>query len=388
MRILNIIGSLNPKHGGTTEGALRLARSLREQGHEVDFATLDPTNGSFFGAEDHIYPFAPARSEPDKIYPNPYVRAYHRWLGQSLQRYDAALVHAIWDHSTLAARRALVGGNIPYAVFPHGGLDPWFAKQRRKHIAKQLTWFWMTGPLLRHADAVLFTTEEERNLAEGSFWPYKVRPAVVGFGASDVPDRAAQQRAAFQERVPSLNGKRFLLYLSRLHPKKGCDLLLRAFARMVAPHSDLDLLIAGPDRDNMRPGLQQIAADMGVAHRIHWTDMIEGDAKWGAYRASEAFALTSHTENFGIVVAEALACAKPVLITDKVNLWREVDRAGAGLIETDTQEGADRLLERYLALPDAGEVADNARRCYESNFRMAATATRIVDVFRARGARN
>jgi glycosyltransferase involved in cell wall biosynthesis len=112
--------------------------------------------------------------------------------------------------------------------------------------------------------------------------------------------------------------------------------------------------------------------------------MIEGPAKWGAFRACEAFALTSHSENFGIVVAEAMACGRPVLITDKVNVWREVEASGGGLVEPDTQEGADRLLRRALAFSPVEHrtMGERARACYDAHFRREGTAERLIALLR------
>lgn len=105
-----------------------------------------------------------------------------------------------------------------------------------------------------------------------------------------------------------------------------------------------------------------------------------GDAKFGAFRAAEAFALTSHQENFGIVVAEALACRTPVLISDKVNIWREVVEDGAGLVESDTLEGARRLLRRFFDLSpeERSAMREHARSCFEQRFRLDIVADRMM----------
>ena len=108
--------------------------------------------------------------------------------------------------------------------------------------------------------------------------------------------------------------------------------------------------------------------------------MLSGDAKWGAYRAADAFVLTSHSENFGIVIAEALACGLPVLISDKVNIWREIEGGGAGLVEPDTVDGATSLLERWLNLPDPQRAGmrQRARTCFLDHFEARAAALTFV----------
>ncbi|MGY4344971.1 glycosyltransferase involved in cell wall biosynthesis [Bradyrhizobium sp. GM7.3] len=280
----------------------------------------------------------------------------------------------------------LPGAGVPYFVFTHGMLDPWFQKQYPVKAAfKQLSWLFNEGPLLRNANGVLFTCEEERLLARDAFWPYRVHEFVVGYGTSDVTGNYDAQVAAFRSRLPRLGQRNFLLFLSRIHPKKGCDLLIDAFAKIASSVPDLDLVIAGPDQSGWVGQLKQRAAAAGVDHRIHWPGMLEGDLKWGAFRGCEAFVLPSHQENFGIVVAEALACGKPVLITDKVNIWREIKEDGAGLVVADDSAGILSLLQGYLRLT-AGErqaMANAGRQTFLKRFNIEQNVLTLLDVFRA-----
>ncbi|HYP57984.1 MAG TPA: glycosyltransferase, partial [Beijerinckia sp.] len=131
--------------------------------------------------------------------------------------------------------------------------------------------------------------------------------------------------------------------------------------------------------------LKEVASKLGVAHRIHWPGMVSGDAKWGAYRACEAFVLPSHQENFGIVVAEAMACGRPVLTTTKVNTWREVQGCGGGLISTDDLSGVTELLELFsdLSPQEKKGMGQNARRGFVEKFDMSTMGPALVAAFRA-----
>lgn len=124
-----------------------------------------------------------------------------------------------------------------------------------------------------------------------------------------------------------------------------------------------------------------LAESLRVGDRITWIGMLNEDAKWGAYRAAEAFVLTSHSENFGIVIAEALACGLPVLISDKVNIWREIERCGAGLVEGDTVAGATSLLDRWINLSDSdrAEMRWRAQACFLENFEARGAALGFVE---------
>lgn len=265
-------------------------------------------------------------------------------------------------------------------------LDPWFRKTYPlKHLAKQIFWWLGDGGAINNANAVLFTCEEERQQAREAFWPYHPRELIVPFGSSRPVVANAETAAAFAVVTPRLNGRPYLLFLSRIHRKKGVDLLIEAFARVAASRPDLDLVIAGPDQEELRQSLEGRAAALGLADRLHWPGMLQGEAKWGAYHGCEAFVLPSHQENFGIVVAEALSCGKPVLISDKVNIWREIAAAGAGFVASDTVEGTTDNLRAFLALDRAAraDMAKRAQRCFDENFDVTEAALKTLDILKA-----
>jgi glycosyltransferase involved in cell wall biosynthesis len=257
-------------------------------------------------------------------------------------------------------------------------LDPWFKRRYPvKHVKKWLYWPWGEYRVLRDAGAVFFTCEQERRDARDSFWLYRCREEVIGFGITAPPADVEGPLGLFRATFPELSGKRLLLFLGRMHEKKGCDLLLRAFAQS-AP--DLHLVMAGPVDHAYGEWLQRLAHERGIADRVTWTGMIQGDLKWGAFRAAEAFVLPSHQENFGISVVEALACGCPVLISDKVNIWREIVADNAGLAESDTEAGTARLLSNWLHLTPAERQrhGENALACFERHFRMEEVARHLI----------
>src|SRR5579872_2229101 len=126
----------------------------------------------------------------------------------------------------------------------------------------------------------------------------------------------------------------------------------QAFARVAGRDPIVHLVIAGPDECGWQAELERLAAQLAIAHRITFTGPLYGDLKWGALRAAEAIALPSHIENFGITVAEALACGIPALVSKGVNIWREIEADGAGLVADAGLESTVSVLERWLAMPD------------------------------------
>jgi glycosyltransferase involved in cell wall biosynthesis len=264
-------------------------------------------------------------------------------------------------------------------------LDPWFKKKYPlKHLKKWLYWPWAEYRVLRDAQAVLFTSEEERLAARNSFWLYKCNEKVTAYGTSDVPQNKEQLKQNFLSIFPEIKDKRVILFLGRIHEKKGCDLLIEAFAKISASDPSLHLVMAGPDQTNWSAELKARSNALGIAARVTWTGMLSGDMKWGAFYASEVFCLPSHQENFGIAVAEALACGKPVLISDKVNIWREISEDGAGWVEPDTALGTENALVKWAqASPSTvSKMGFAARECFVSRFRIERVADSLLKIIR------
>lgn len=371
MRVLRIIADSNPASGGPIEGARRFGAVWAAHGHRQDMLTLDAPGETWLTdyPGEIIALGTPRTRNPLSKYR--YAPRMVSWLRAHARDYDAILVSGLWRYQARGARKALTGGSTPYFVLPHGMLDPWFRQTYRfKHLGKQLSWWWAEGPLLAGAHAVLFTSEEERRLAEGMFLPWKANGIVIGYGTQDVVGDARAQESAFRAAVPKLGERDYLLFISRIHPKKGCDLLIEAFAAVAADVPELDLVIAGPDQVGLVDALRQQAKLLGILNRLHFPGMLKGDAKTGAFRGATAFVLPSHQENFGIVVAEALACATPVLISDKVNIWREVEADGAGLVASDTAEGTRASLTEFISMSAAARalMRERARACFLKRF--------------------
>jgi glycosyltransferase involved in cell wall biosynthesis len=387
LRLLHVIASVDPATGGPIEGIVRQNEACGGADGLVHrhIVSLDVPDAAFL--RDFPIPVTPlgdpAMRGPLAHYH--YSPAFVPWLRANLRRFDVALVHGLWNYAAFGASRVLPGAGVPYFAFVHGMLDPWFRETYPlKHLAKQAFWLAGEGRLLAGAKAVFFTSAEEMRAADGMFFGPRYRGEVVGYGVAGPPAASQEQAAAFRAAVPTLGDRRFLLFLGRLHPKKGCDLLVDAFAAASKP-SDLDLVIAGPDAVGWRAELTALASVRGIDGRVHWPGPLYGAAKWGAIRAADAFVLPSHQENFGIAVAEALACGTPVLISDKVNIWREVVGGGAGLVDRDTLDGTRQLLDAWIgAMPaQRQQMAAAARRLFETNFDVARTAPALIERMRA-----
>jgi len=381
MRILRIISTVDPRGGGPVEGIRQITPALARLGHVTEVVCLDdPAAPWLTDFPAPVYALGPVHTKygfSPRLTP---------WLRANAARYDVVIVHGLWQYSSFGAWQALREAKTPYFVYTHGMLDPWFkSTYPLKHLKKSLYWPWAERRVLRDARAVLFTCEEERRLARQSFGGYHCREQVVSYGTSSPASDPPVLRRRFFEHYPALEGRKLLLFLGRIHPKKGCDLLLTAFAEAAGGDPNLHLMMAGPDGGEWQAALERQAQELGIAGRVTWTGMLSGEEKWGAFYAADAFVLPSHQENFGIAVAEALACGLPVLISDKINIWREIARHGAGLIADDTEAGTARLLHEWLALTPAEirRMRKRARFCFLNQFEIQAAAESLIGILNA-----
>ncbi len=380
MKILHIIPSVDPKGGGPMEGVKQYGGVSIKLGHTVEVATLDDPKEAFLADYPlKVYALGPGNTSYR------YSPKFTPWLIAHARDYDAIIINGLWQYHGFGSWRVLSRMKVPYFVFTHGMLDPWFKHTYPlKHLKKWLYWPWAEYRLLRDAEAVLFTCEEERILARKSFWLYKVREAVINYGAGTPPKNSDSLKAIFLTAYPQLKDKRVLLFLSRIHEKKGCDLLIAAFAKVATLSESLHLVMAGPCHNSLIDELKQQANELGISNRITWPGMLQGDMKWGAFYTSEAFVLPSHQENFGIAVAEALGCGLPVLISDKVNIWREIQQDGAGIVNSDSLEGTVKTLQDWLALDDISQrkMALQAKASFEQRFTVEAMTSSLLNVIK------
>jgi glycosyltransferase involved in cell wall biosynthesis len=353
VKILQCVESLDPAHGGPVAATLQLGSTMQYyHGTRADVLTLDA---------------------PDMIWPNSYPGMIHRlgpgkslygyaprlslWLQQHIPTYDLVIVHGIWRYHSVAVSHAAMAARVPYFVVPHGMLNPWLNSGFSLRQAKKwATWLFAERRTLANAKAVIYNSDEERRLSGRPYWPYQCREMIVPFGIADPPPTAGP--------VPPFTEQRRILFLGRLHHAKACDVLIRAFAQ--SRPADIQLVMAGPDSYGWRAQLERLTNELGIADRVTWTGAVEGERKWQLLRSSELLVLPSHCESMGYAVLEALACGVPVLISDKVNIYRELAADGCALVDADTVDGTARSLQRWLELPpnEKQAMAIAARRCF------------------------
>lgn len=378
MKVLHCIHSVNPAGGGPIEFIRQVVQLHLRRGTEIEIICLDSPDDPW--VKD--FP-CPVHALGPGFLSYGFSWRWFQWLRANRKNYDIVVVNGIWQYSSLGTWLALKDTDTPYVVFTHGMLDPWFKQHYPlKHLKKSLYWPFAEYWVLKDAKAVLFTSEEERILSFQSFPIYECNQVVIGYGAASPPNSPDVLKKQFAELFPELADKRMFLFLGRVHEKKGCDLLLKAFAK-VATNRQLHLMIAGPAMEHYLAKLQDLAKELSIQSQVTWTGMVNGHTKWSTICNAEVLILPSHQENFGVVVAEALGCNVPVLVSNKVNIWREILDAKAGFVASDTLEGTEELINSWLELNEGErlKMKDNAGRCFIHYFDVEMAFRRLMVLF-------
>jgi glycosyltransferase involved in cell wall biosynthesis len=379
MKLTSVITTLNPAHGGPVECAIQLHKNMTGLGHSYDIVCLDGPDAPWIKK----LPFQPICLGRQKSRTTIFEPNLIRFLKEHQSRYDGTIFHGIWTFPNIAMRLAW-NGRHRYVVFSHGMLDPYFIRNFPiKHIKKSLYYRLIAAPLLSNALATLFTCEEERRLANTSYRPNIGRRLVVRYGINPPAADSNKYQGRLSPLKASLSGKDIILFLGRIHPKKGCDLLIEALSRVAQKHPRLHAVIAGPDETGSAAKLKELAQLRGIADRITWTGPVYGEERWFLYNLASVFILPSHMENFGMTVAESLSQGRPVLVSDKVNIYESIVNARAGFVAPDTVDGTADLIDRWcsLAAPDRAAMNQQAFDLFDREFRAIYTAEDLVRVF-------
>jgi glycosyltransferase involved in cell wall biosynthesis len=380
MKVLRVIPSMDPKKGGPSEGIRQIQKEIYNQRIDVecDIVTLDPVE-SDFEVNKHLNVISLGNGKTSYSFST----KLKKWLQQNIVKYDLVIIHGIWQYHSHIASLECRKKKVPYYVYTHGMLDPWFRKKYPlKHLKKLGYWLLVEKNVINNSQAVIFTCEEERILARQSFPFYHPEEHVTTYGTAGCKFEQSHTRQLFYDRYPALKGKKIILFMGRIHEKKGCDILLESFSNILSEQDDFHLFFAGPDDSHYARKMKDECNRLNLSKYVTWGGMLQGEIKWGAYNASYLFCLPSHQENFGIVVAEALSCSLPVIISNKVNIWREIETEKAGLVSNDTVESFSKKLSEFVTLKEQViyDYKTNALNCYEKHFDISNVASTFYKI--------
>ncbi|ROS16564.1 glycosyltransferase involved in cell wall biosynthesis [Raoultella sp. BIGb0399] len=384
MKILRVIPSMDPKKGGPSEGIRQIQNEIEKQqlNIECDIVCMDDEN-NISPANSNLKIFNVGEGQGGYSY----SRKLKNWLTQNVRKYDLVIIHGVWQYHSVVTSSVCLNEKVPYLLYSHGMLDPWFKKAYPlKHVKKMIYWMLFEKRVINKARSVVFTCEEEKILARKSFPFYTPNESVTAYGTAGSTFERSSAVEAFYVNFPELRNKKLILFVGRIHQKKGCDILLNAFAKIKERAQGYHVFFAGPDDSEYAKSLKVETKQLGLQDVVTWGGMLQGEKKWGAYFASKVFALPSHQENFGIVVAEALSASLPVLISNKVNIWREIEAEHSGLIADDNVESFSKIVLDFIERSDEEQelMRTNAKRCFDNKFEISKVAKSFEKIINER----
>jgi glycosyltransferase involved in cell wall biosynthesis len=301
------------------------------------------------------------------------------WLREHVRDYDLIHVHALFSFAPLAACWEARRAGVPYIVRPLGLLNQWGMKNRRRHI-KALSFRFVEGPLLNDASAIHYTSVREQQ--EASTLNLKARPFVIPLGIDTSPFHTLPEKGTFEKKFPQTKGQNLILFLSRLDPKKGLEILLPAMKLLAKSHPNTLLVMAGSGTEDYTTFLHSLVEKLDMQSHVLWTGFLGHEDKCAALGAADIFVLPSQSENFGIALLEAMAAGKPCLATAGVALGEEAAAAGAIRLTAHDAPSLASALADLLASPDARASLGKASQALaDGKYSLEAMGTGLVALY-------
>ena len=407
MRVLHVIPSVSPSDGGPSFAMPLMAKGLELQGVHVDVATTEGDRDQRINQNGVSVFYFQRQSEFYKV-----SLPLSKWLSTHIRDYDLVHIHALFSYSSYAAARLATKNGVPYIVRPLGVLNRW-GMQNRRRLLKRLSFRFIEQRIVHDAAAIHYTSQQERLEAEET--GVRNQSVVIPLAVDLSGFRELPGPEPFYERFQHARGSETILFLSRLDPKKGLDLLLRAFAkcdgrRMTGdgrpvtgdgrpssvvgrpsssvarrPSSSVTgplLVIAGDGDDQFVAGLRRLAGELGIADGILWAGFLGGDDKLSAMAAASLFVLPSYSENFGIALAEAMAAGLPCVMSDQVGIAVDAKEYDAGLVVPCEVGPLASAMQRLLDDPGLrGRLGASARRLVNDRFSVEAMGDSLVKLY-------
>jgi len=377
MRVLHVIPAVARRYGGPSVAVVPMCEALMKAGVETLIVTTNADGDGRLNVpvnQPTAWHGVPAlffnRDFSESL---KYSSKLASWLRRSVSAFDVVHIHAVLSHSCLSAASACRAQQIPYVIRPLGTLAPWSLQQKalRKRVALALG----ARRAILAAGAIHCTSDEERRGIERTF--PGANAAVIPLGIDAAVFDASEVSGADRYQDP------YVLALSRLHPKKNLEALIKAFASAASRRREpWRLVIAGTGETSYVERLQQFVKEHDQSGRISLVGWVEGAIKHELLRRASLFALTSFHENFGVSVLEALAAKVPVIVSCEVDLADAVQRSAAGWVVAPTVEAIDRGLSEAFGDPSERSARARAARALAKRFAWPEIAAELVDLYR------
>ena len=377
MRVLHVLPSLSPEWGGPVTVVAGLARAIKAKGVQFTvFAAQGRRVGigamPIDGVETQLFP----TGSLSRFWTG-HAPAMVEALKRAVNDHDIIHIHELWHFPHYAAYGVARQARKPYVVTIHGQMDPW--ARRQKSLRKTIYMRAIQRRILQQASSLhAITIDEAQQLRDqGLTVPVAVIPNGISAEFFDPP----RTRAGFLSRAPGLDGKRMILFLGRIHSKKGLDILAEAFGNVARLRDDVRLVIAGPDEGGYRSQVEAMLRSASALDKAVFTGMLTGNDKLAAFSAADIFVLPSHSEVLGVATLEAMACGLPVVISHQCQ-FPEVADAGAGLIiDTDSKQLASSLIRLLDSPEERREMGRQGRQLVQERYTWERVADQMSQLY-------
>ena len=383
MKILHVIPSYEPAwaFGGTVTATSQLCRALARHGIDVTVYTTDadgkgghldvpiekPVNLGGVNVWYFHCDFGVKKAF--------YSRGLGNKLSESVRDFDLVHVSAIWQWIQVDVYKACKFFNKPYIVSSHGSFSPW--PWNRNLTMKRIYWFLFGKKTIKNAKAIHFTAEEERLK---SFSTVLFLTEIHSFIAPNGIDINKIKNSKDIRKSIDISEKKFvLLFVGRVHRKKGIDFVMEALKRL--NNENFVILIVGNKEDVVYAN-KLVKISNNIKNNVIWHKQVKEEEVWDFYISSNLFILPSYDENFGMVVVEAMACGLPVLISKNVGIWREIKSDGAGFVvnqDVDEIAGVLKKISKDKKLLD--QMSRSAKKSAEKRFAIDKVASLMVKAY-------
>lgn len=359
MRVLHVLPTRTIEYGGPVAVAEAIVGELCHQGIDASlYPFSDRTPGGGTGV------VTVARESWTKI-------------RDAVSGSDLVHIHGLWNFPATVAARAARGARIPYVITPHGMLDRWALRKSR--LKKTIFGLFFERKNLSAASGLHFLNAEE--MEEAKDYALSSPSFILPNGVHAERYACLPHRTTLEERYPQCRGKVLALFLGRLHPKKGFDLLLPAFSRATATAPKLHLLIAGPDEGGYKNVLLEIVKRNNLSACVTFMGMVQGKTKLEVFGAADFFVLPSHQEGDSIAVKEAMASGLPVVITPACH-FPEVTAFNAGLVVRPDEDELCQALETLATCRnDRNLMGINAVRIITGRYTWPRIVERLLQIY-------
>lgn len=354
--------------GGVIRFFLDICLLLSQQGVKVTILTQDDTDVPDEWVHDDSLPDVCTVEKSESLLGLLSKKSIKRV--ESLLSEEAILhLHVPWLVSNLQLSKLAKLHRVPYVITPHGSLDAWSMAQKK--LKKLVYWKLFAKKMFDDSAFIHFTATGEREQAKQYLGSDRIKIIPCAFDVEaydDLPDVSIALNKYDQISLSKPN----ILFLSRLHPKKGVDVLIEVTRILVSRSVELNVIIAGPSDETERDYSEQLYTSVqehGLNNCVHFIGMVKGVEKTSLYRASDVFVLPTQQENFGLVLVESMICETSVITTYNVDIWKEIKEGGAIIVNNSAVEIADKLevlLRDKVALEDISKKSRQWVKSYLS----------------------